>query len=91
LTRRQFLKAGALGLGGVTWSRCAHRRTESKIERPIEQIEHVVVIYEENWSFDSLFGRFPGANGIANAGETIHQVDQDGAPYSVLPPAMDNR
>lgn len=90
-TRRQFLKAGAVGLGGVTWSRCAHRRSESKIERPIEQIEHVIVIYEENWSFDSLFGRFPGANGIANAGETIHQVDQDGAPYTVLPPAMDNR
>ncbi len=90
-TRRQFLKAGAVGLGSVTWSRCAHRRSESKIERPIEQIEHVIVIYEENWSFDSLFGRFPGANGIANAGETIHQVDEDGAPYSVLPPAMDNR
>jgi len=94
LTRRQFLKigaAGTLGLGGLTWNRCAHRRAESRIERPIELIEHVVVIYQENWSFDSLFGRFPGANGIANAGETIKQVDMDGTPYSVLPPAMDNR
>ena len=94
ITRRQFLKvgaAGAVGLGGLTWSRCAHRRAGSRIERPIELIEHVVVIYQENWSFDSLFGRFPGANGIANAGDTIKQVDKDGTPYSLLPPAMDNR
>ena len=90
ITRRQFLKAGAVGLGGLT-TRCAHRRTEAKIERPIELIDHLVVIYQENWSFDSLFGRFPGANGIANAGNDIRQVDKDGTPYSVLPPAIDNR
>jgi len=91
ITRRQFLKAGAVGLGGLTSTRCAHRRPESKIERPIELIDHLVVIYQENWSFDSLFGRFPGANGIANAGNDIRQVDKDGTPYSVLPPAIDNR
>jgi phospholipase C len=94
ITRRQLLKlgaAGAVGLGGVTWSQCKHRRTGSRVERPIELIEHVVIIYQENWSFDSLFGRFPGANGIANAGDTVKQVDNDGAPYSVLPRAMDNR
>ena len=90
ITRRQFLKAGAVGLGGLT-TRCTHRRTESKIERPIELIDHLVVIYQENWSFDSLFGRFPGANGIANAGNDIRQVDKDGTPYSVLLPAIDNR
>lgn len=89
-TRRQVLKAGAVGLGGLTLSRCAHR-PESKIERPIELLEHVVVIYQENWSFDSLFGYFPGANGLADAGETLKQVNLDGTPYSVLPPALDNR
>jgi len=30
-------------------------------------IKHVVVIYQENWSFDSLYGRFPGANGLGSA------------------------
>src|SRR5437667_438202 len=30
-------------------------------------IDHLVVIYQENWAFDSLFGTFPGANGLANA------------------------
>ena len=33
----------------------------------LNQINHFVVIYQENWSFDSLYGEFPGANGIANA------------------------
>ena len=32
----------------------------------LNQINHFVVIYQENWSFDSLYGNFPGANGIAN-------------------------
>lgn len=31
------------------------------------KINHVVVIYQENWSFDAQYGKFPGANGIANA------------------------
>ena len=26
----------------------------------LEKIEHVIVIYEENWSFDGLYGKFPG-------------------------------
>ena len=33
----------------------------------IEQIQTVVVIFAENRSFDNLYGRFPGANGIAQA------------------------
>jgi phospholipase C len=34
----------------------------------LDRIRHFVVIYQENWSFDALYGRFPGANGIADAG-----------------------
>ena len=47
------------------------------------QIQHIVVVYMENWSFDSLYGKFPGANGIANAAGT--QVDRNGVPYAQLP------
>lgn len=53
--------------------------------RPVDQINHVIVIYYENWSFDGLFGLFPGANGIADAGATVEQVNKDGAPYTTLP------
>jgi acid phosphatase len=50
-------------------------------------IEHIVVIYAENRSFDHLYGLFPGANGIANATpEQYTQVDHDGRPLPHLPP-----
>jgi phospholipase C len=32
----------------------------------VPQIQHVIVIMQENRSFDSYFGTFPGANGIPN-------------------------
>jgi phospholipase C len=60
-------------------------------ERPIDRIAHVVVIYQENWSFDGLYGKFPGANGLANAAETVRQGDKTGRPYATLPPSLDNR
>ena len=48
-------------------------------------INHVVVIYLENHSFDNLYGTFPGANGIANAGANALQVDKTGQAYATLP------
>ena len=33
---------------------------------PFSQINHFIVIYQENWSFDALYGNFPGANGYNN-------------------------
>src|ERR1019366_5354151 len=33
----------------------------------LERIEHIVVIYAENRSFDHMYGSFPGAEGIAQA------------------------
>jgi phospholipase C len=52
---------------------------------PFDKLNHVVVIYQENWSFDALYGSFPGANGLANAGAAVRQVDKAGQPYSTLP------
>jgi len=55
-------------------------------------IDHVIIIYQENWSFDGLFGKFPGANGIANASPmSIAQTDRAGKPYATLPPSIDTR
>jgi acid phosphatase len=54
----------------------------------LAKIEHIVVIYAENRSFDHLYGLFPGANGIANAtAEQTTQVDRDGKPLPELPPS----
>src|ERR1700737_3303280 len=55
----------------------------------LEKIHHVIVIYQENWSFDGLYGRFPGADGIANAGERVRQMKKDGTPYTTLPQPLD--
>jgi phospholipase C len=57
-----------------------------------QNIQHIVVIYQENWSFDGLYGNFPGANGIANATDAngnllpqYQQVDKNGNPITTLP------
>src|SRR2546429_5086228 len=53
----------------------------------LEKIEHIVVIYAENRSFDHLYGLFPGADGIAQAtAEQKTQLDRDDTPLSYLPP-----
>jgi phospholipase C len=51
----------------------------------IGKIQHVIVIYQENWSFDGLYGKFPGADGIANAGDRTRQMKKDGTLYRTLP------
>lgn len=50
----------------------------------------MIVIYQENWSFDGLYGKFPGANGIANAGDALKQVKKDGTLYKTLPQPWDS-
>src|ERR1041385_4025326 len=51
-------------------------------------LKHIIVIYMENWSFDSLYGLFPGANGLANATTSAPQADKTGKVYDVLPAAL---
>ncbi|MEP6684383.1 MAG: alkaline phosphatase family protein [Parafilimonas sp.] len=53
----------------------------------INKVNHVVVIYLENHSFDNLYGQYSGANGLSNATPSeITQVDSNGIPYTFLPP-----
>src|SRR5438309_406404 len=64
----------------------------------LDKINHLILIYQDNWSFDSLYGKFPGANGLANALQsvqqnpgtsTVQQVDKNGKPYTTLPQPID--
>lgn len=57
---------------------------------PLAKIGHVVVIFDENRSFDSMFGHFPGADGLANAGDHAVQIGPDGQPYKTLPHPIDS-
>jgi acid phosphatase len=51
----------------------------------LSRLDHIVVIYEENHSFDNLYGGWEGVNGLANA-DPRHttQVDQNGVPFTCL-------
>ncbi|WP_372525845.1 acid phosphatase [Piscinibacter sp.] len=51
----------------------------------LQRVQHVVVIFAENHSFDNLYGLFPGADGLANAtAEQTTQLDHDGTPLKEL-------
>jgi len=52
----------------------------------LHKLNHLVVILMENWSFDSLYAEFPGADGLANALKAPPQIDPTtGQPYATLP------
>jgi acid phosphatase len=51
----------------------------------LSKIDHIVVIYQENHSFDNLYGMWEGVRGLRDAprSRTI-QVNQAGTPYQCL-------
>jgi Phosphoesterase family len=65
-------------------------RVAASAADPLQKINYVIVIYQENHSFDNYFGIFPGADGIANADATANQVDKQGRPYVTLPQPLAN-
>jgi phospholipase C len=71
----------ALGVTAVVVAGASAGRGDDQLSK----INHIVVIYEENHSFDNLYGGWEGVNGRANA-DAAHttQVDQAGAAYACL-------
>jgi acid phosphatase len=89
----------------TTLSSCSlHKDDNSNPPGPpfsINQIGHIVVIYQENWSIDALYSQYAGANGLrfntplstsgaAPDGTPIYpQVDYSGTPIATMPPPTD--
>src|SRR5438105_7046285 len=69
-------------LGGLTAAAGRAGAAPAATEMGIHKIHHVVVIMQENRSFDSYFGTYPGADGISR--------DAKGQP-SVCVPDPKNR
>lgn len=77
-----FFRLNLIGLISISVTSCNKKNN-------ISDVNHVVVIYLENHSFDNLYGQFDGANGLSNAPKNkITQVDSTGRLYAYLPPIM---
>src|SRR4051812_6371720 len=57
----------------------------AKPHSPLHRVDHIVVLYQENHSFDNLYGGWEGVNGLRRA-DAAHtrQVNQSGSPYTCL-------
>jgi phospholipase C len=64
LARRAALAAVVLALAPGTLSPGLTSSADAASLEGIHKIQHVIVIMQENRSFDSYFGTYPGANGI---------------------------
>ena len=85
LQRLFFISLVILGISSCGTSRKAQRQ-EVSFDDGIRQINHLVVVYMENHSFDNLYGEFKGVDGIKNAQKgNFIQVDKKGVPYKYLP------
>src|SRR5690349_1888509 len=89
MSRLRHLAAHAFTVAAAMFVNHAAAAQGSAAADALSKIGHIVVIFEENRSFDNIFGAFPGANGLENAGATARQVNLDGTPYEFLPPVID--
>jgi len=101
IARRKVLISGATALSGVavagalplSLSRQVARTLNSPAPGDLSSIEHIVILMQENRSFDHYFGTFPGVRGFADqaairlpgGGPVFHQPDP-GHPQGYLAP-----
>ena len=78
---RSFRRAMTLAVGSLTILATGPALTvQAGSGQKLSAINHIVVIYEENHSFDNLYGGWEGVNGRAG----VTQVDQNGVAYGCL-------
>lgn len=78
----------------VTLGACSREhRPEPKVDagplpdfEGMQRLQHLVVIYLENHSFDNLYGTYPGVEGLSTPRAHVLQLDAvSGSPYVQLP------
>lgn len=81
---------GALAAAALVFSQpaalfAAGPNDRKQSEAAVKALNHIIIIYQENWSFDALYGQFPGASGYALSFDTLPQYDVTATPpYSSL-------
>lgn len=84
--RRKFLKLSAAGLAGTLWTPLIQRALAVDAfdkTRSIEDVRHIVILMQENRSFDHYFGAMKGVRGfgdrfpipLASGQRAFHQSD----------------
>ena len=75
-----IMAAGVLALVGGS--------AQAQTPPALQKVGHILVVFEENRSFDNLFGHFPGADGLDRAADTQTQTAADGSVFAALPAVM---
>jgi phospholipase C len=70
-----FVLTIALSVAWTTWPLMPHALPKAHAIGPTP-IQHIVFIVKENHSFDSYFGRFPGAHGATTGQVKVNKIDQ---------------
>jgi phospholipase C len=88
LTHRRTLALGAaaaLALAAPAVAAAHGSGHDDHHGKGLGAVKRIVVIYEENHSFDNLYGKWEGVNGLRRA-DRAHttQVNQAGTPYTCL-------
>jgi phospholipase C len=73
-----------LNLAAPTFAQEMDKPQDKNVENQLHKVGHIIVIYQENWSFDSLYGQFPGANGLQNGFDTLPQKDKSTGYTSLI-------
>ncbi len=80
LTRRQVLQAGvaagAVALGSDPLVQLASAAKTPPPLGTLNDIDHVIILIQENRSFDHYFGTYSGVEGFANASKSV--IEQEG-------------
>ena len=92
VTRRQALRnlaiagAGVAGIGGAVDELVARAVAASPKHGSMADIEHVVILIQENRSFDHYFGTYPGVRGFGDVSRDRSVFYQRGLEGRTLHP-----
>ncbi len=86
LTRRQILKAGvAAGASALAYNELIARALAASPQcGSLKDIEHIVILIQENRSFDHYFGSYRGVRGFADP-NVLHLHDRSGLTIFAQP------
>jgi hypothetical protein len=83
-----FLKVSPAAIVVLFCIACSNNNSNSPTNTPsasgINKINHIIVIYLENHSFDNLYGEFPGANGPLQALNVMKLFSPESAILSAV-------